>query len=67
MSRLIDRMGTNVVAQFGGGCHGHPCGTSAGAKAIRQAVDAKMAGVALQDYARNHPELNQALTKWGNK
>lgn len=67
VDRLIDRMGTNIVAQFGGGCHGHPCGTTAGAKAIRQAVDAKMGGVPLRDYARNHLELNQALTKWGER
>nr|VDD89090.1 RuBisCO long chain, Form III-b [uncultured archaeon] len=66
VDRLIDRMGTNIVAQFGGGCHGHPCGTVAGAKAIRQAVDARMSGVPLKDYARDHLELNQALQKWGN-
>jgi len=65
MEKLIDRMGTNIVAQFGGGCHGHPSGTVAGARAIRQAVDAKMTGVPLRDYARSHLELNQALTKWG--
>jgi len=66
VDKLVDRMGTNIVAQFGGGCHGHPCGTVAGAKAIRQAVDARMSGVSLKDYAKNHLELSQALQKWGN-
>jgi ribulose 1,5-bisphosphate carboxylase large subunit-like protein len=53
------------VAQFGGGCHGHPGGTVPGARAIRQAADAVMAGVPLRDYAQSHAELNQALQKWG--
>jgi len=35
---LVKYMGTDIVMQFGGGCHGHPGGTVAGAKAIRQAV-----------------------------
>jgi len=62
---LIDRMGANICAQFGGGCHGHPGGTTAGAKAIRQAVDARLSGVALPEYAKSHSELQQALTRWG--
>lgn len=65
MESLIDRMGTNICAQFGGGCHGHPGGTIPGAKAIRQAVDAKMKGVPLAEYAKEHAELGQALQKWG--
>jgi len=62
---LIDRMGCNIVAQFGGGCHGHPNGTNAGAKAIRQAVDAVMHDISLKQYAKKHAELRQALDKWG--
>jgi ribulose-bisphosphate carboxylase large chain len=65
MSKLVDRMGLNIVAQFGGGCHGHPDGTVKGAQAIRQALDAKMKGVPLQDYARGHAELARAIQKWG--
>ena len=67
VSKLVDRMGTNIVAQFGGGCHGHPGGTVKGATAIRQALNAKMKGTPLKHYARNHPELNQAIKKWGTK
>jgi ribulose-bisphosphate carboxylase large chain len=65
MSKLVDRMGTNIVAQFGGGCHGHPDGTVKGAMAIRQALDAKMTGVGLRDYAKGHAELNRAIQKFG--
>lgn len=62
---LLDRMGTDIVAQFGGGCHGHPDGTVAGAKAIRQALDAAMQKIPLKEYAKTHKELRIALDKFG--
>ena len=54
-----------MVFQFGGGCHGHPDGTEAGARAIRQAVDAILNDYRLEEYAKNKPELKKALEKWG--
>lgn len=62
---VMKYMGKNIVMQYGGGCHGHPWGTTAGAKAIRESVDAVMKGVSLQKYAENHLELKAALKKWG--
>jgi len=62
---LIDILGLDMVFQFGGGCHGHPEGTEAGAKAIRQAVDAVLQGYELKDYAKNNHELAKAIEKWG--
>ena len=62
---LLDALGTNIGVQAGGGVHGHPDGTHAGAKALRQSVDASMAGESLEDYADDHPELATALEKWG--
>ena len=64
---LIKILGKNMVFQFGGGCHGHPNGTEAGAKAIRQAVDAALGGYDLKEYAKSHSELNKAIEKWSNK
>ena len=61
---LIKILGKNMVFQFGGGCHGHPNGTEAGAKAIRQAVDATLGGYDLKEYAKSHSELNRAIEKW---
>ena len=61
---LIEILGKDVVYQFGGGCHGHPDGTEAGAKAIRQAVDAVLNGQELKNYAKNHSELANAIEKW---
>ncbi|MFW9819847.1 MAG: type III ribulose-bisphosphate carboxylase [Candidatus Thorarchaeota archaeon] len=62
---LIDILGKDMVYQFGGGCHGHPMGTEAGAKAIRQAVDAVLEDYELKEYAKSNIELAKAIEKWG--
>ncbi len=63
--RLVKVMGKDLIAQFGGGCHGHPQGTTAGARAIRQAIDAVMENIDLKKYAKYHKELKVAIAKWG--
>ncbi|WP_323676949.1 type III ribulose-bisphosphate carboxylase [Halorubellus sp. PRR65] len=62
---LIDALGTDIAIQAGGGIHGHPDGTEAGARALRQSVEATMQDVPLDEYAEDHPELATALDKWG--
>jgi ribulose-bisphosphate carboxylase large chain len=62
---LIEFFGKDFVIQAGGGIHGHPDGTAAGAIAMRQAVDATLKGVPLKTYAKNHDELKAALKTWG--
>ncbi len=64
---LINILGKDMVYQFGGGCHGHPNGTEAGAKAIRQAIDAVLEGFSLEEKAKISPELKKAIEKWGKK
>ncbi len=61
---LIEILGKDVIFQFGGGCHGHPDGTKAGAKAIRQAIAAVIDGIELKEYAKSNPELKKAIEKW---
>ena len=61
---LLKTFGNNVVLQAGGGIHGHPEGTVAGAKAMRQAVDSVLEDKTLEKFAENHTELAQALKKW---
>ncbi len=63
----VEAFGKDLVLQAGGGIHGHPDGTAAGAKAMRQAVDAVMDGISLEDYAQDHKELARALEKWGKQ
>lgn len=61
---LLETFGNDVVLQAGGGIHGHPDGTVAGAKAMRQAVDATLKGQTLEEYAVKHKELKTALQHW---
>ncbi|MBD3355012.1 type III ribulose-bisphosphate carboxylase [Candidatus Woesearchaeota archaeon] len=61
---LMKAMGNDIIMQFGGGCHGHPDGTFAGARAIRQALDASMNLIPLKEYSEFHKELNLAIKKW---
>jgi ribulose-bisphosphate carboxylase large chain len=61
---LMETFGKDFVIQAGGGIHGHKDGTFAGAKAMRQAVDAAMEGKALEEYAKTHKELKTALELW---
>jgi ribulose-bisphosphate carboxylase large chain len=61
----LEALGTEIVLQAGGGIHGHPDGTAAGARAMRQAADAFLEGVSATEYAKTHIELARALKLWG--
>jgi ribulose-bisphosphate carboxylase large chain len=61
---LMETFGKDFVIQAGGGIHGHTAGTFAGAKAMRQAVDATLEGKTLEQYAETHEELRIALELW---
>lgn len=67
VDRLIDALGTNIIVQAGGGIHGHPDGTEAGARALRAAVEAAVEGEPLETRASSVPELETALEKWGTE
>ena len=62
---VIEALGIDIVIQVGGGVLGHPDGPRAGAAAVRQAIEAYLKGIPLEDYARDHKELRRALEKWG--
>ncbi len=65
LPEVVRVMGVDLVIQVGGGVVGHPDGPRAGAAAVRQAVEAAVKGVPLDEYAREHRELARALEKWG--
>jgi ribulose-bisphosphate carboxylase large chain len=67
LPKLLGKMGNNIIIQAGGGVHGHPRGSEAGARAMRQALEACMKGYTLEEYAENHRELYEAIKKWGVK
>ena len=64
---LVEFFGKDFVIQAGGGIHGHRDGTVAGAKAMRQAVDATLRDMSLSEYATTYRELRIALQMWGQK
>ncbi|HZD43902.1 MAG TPA: RuBisCO large subunit C-terminal-like domain-containing protein [Methanomicrobiales archaeon] len=61
----IRALGSDITLMAGEGIYGHPEGMVAGLHAMRQAVDAVMAGVSLDEYAKDHYELERALKNWG--
>ena len=65
--RLMDLLSTDIAVQVGGGVLGHPGGTKSGAMALRQAINAYMERINVNEYAKSHPELEQALELWGNE
>jgi len=62
---IIEMFGKDIIIQIGGGVWGHPDGGRAGAAAVRQAIDAALEGVPLEEYAKERGELRAALEKWG--
>lgn len=61
VEKIVKAVGTDVMLAAGGGVHGHPDGSEAGAKSMRQAIDAAMAGIPVVEYAKTHPELARML------
>ena len=64
---LIKYFGKDFVIQAGGGIHGHADGTISGARSMRQAVEAALNGITLDEYAKSKKELEIALKIWGQK
>ena len=54
VNAVAGRFGNDFIANVGGAIHGHPMGTLAGARAMRQAIDKNF-----------NQEYNVAIEKWG--
>ena len=63
--KVYESYGKDAFFLFGGGCHGHPGGSYAGASAVRAAVEAAAAGIGPEEAAKRSKELQQALELWG--
>jgi ribulose-bisphosphate carboxylase large chain len=50
----------------GGGIVSHPSGPAAGVRAVKQAWEAAVQGIALEDYAKEHQELAESLAFFGD-
>ncbi|MDP6612906.1 MAG: type III ribulose-bisphosphate carboxylase [Candidatus Hydrothermarchaeota archaeon] len=62
---IIEMLDKDIVLQAGGGVHGHPKGSTAGAAAVMEAVEASLKSIPLEEYAKTHKELRAALDHWG--
>jgi len=49
----------------GGGIMAHPAGIEAGVRSLKQAWEAAVQNIPFAEYANDHPELAQALQKYG--
>ena len=54
-----------MIMAAGGAVHGHPDGSFAGAKSMRQAIDAAVQGIDLFEYAKTHKELAVMIDRLG--
>ncbi|MBN2203044.1 MAG: type III ribulose-bisphosphate carboxylase [Candidatus Aenigmarchaeota archaeon] len=61
---LVKIFGNDFIIQAGGGVHGHKDGTVAGAKSMRQALDAAMNDIPLKECAKKNKELATAIRQW---
>ncbi|NWF94757.1 MAG: ribulose 1,5-bisphosphate carboxylase [Candidatus Thorarchaeota archaeon] len=66
VEEVVDDLGPDIVIGSGGAIHAHPDGPRAGARAFRQAIDAKMMGVSVKKAAQENEELRRALESWGS-
>ena len=64
--KVMQELGNDIVIGSGGGIHAHPEGPIAGGKAFRQAIDATMKGISLEEYAKDHKELASSLKQWAD-
>lgn len=65
---FIDVMGNmDFITTMGAGCHAHPKGTQVGATALVQSCEAFKAGVSIEEYAKDHRELAEAIEFFGKK
>ncbi len=64
---LVKECGPDIFIPAGGGIHGHPKGTTAGAKAMRQAIEATMREISLEEASKapDNRELKDAVEKFG--
>jgi 2,3-diketo-5-methylthiopentyl-1-phosphate enolase len=64
---ILRELGKEVMIGSGGGIHAHPYGPVAGARAFRQAIDAAMNGVSMEEAGQEFEELGVSLGIWGKK
>jgi ribulose-bisphosphate carboxylase large chain len=62
---VLDAAGPDIMLLLGMGAYEHPAGPEAGARSVKQAIVAVMAGTSLESAARSAPDLAAALAHFG--
>ena len=62
--QLVKILGNDLIINFGGGLHGHPQGSAAGAKACHDIIEAIETKANLKTYLAKHPELKTSFEHW---
>lgn len=65
VAKYIRECGQEIALCPGGGVHGHPSGSRAGAKAMRQAIQACLDGIPVEQAANENLELAEAIQTFG--
>ena len=67
VEKYMKELGNDMILAAGGAVQGHPMGAAAGANAMMQAIKAVMAGIPVEEAAKEKEELSAALKLWNNK
>ena len=62
---ILKRIAYHCIIAAGGAVHGHPDGSEAGARSMRQAIDAALNGIPLEEAIKTAPELEKMVKKLG--
>ncbi|MBP3891354.1 MAG: hypothetical protein J6D29_04200 [Solobacterium sp.] len=65
VEKYIKEVGKDIVLAAGGSIQGHKMGATAGAKAMRDAIDIACSGKDFLKAAKGHKELEESLKRWG--
>ena len=65
VGKYMEEVGKDIVLAAGGAVQGHPSGATAGARAMRQAIDCAMDGENIREYAEYNKALKEAIEMWG--
>lgn len=65
VNTTVKNFGTELMMNVGGAIQGHPMGTEAGARAMRQAFECVQFGEDIYKFMQDKPELKAAIEKWG--
>jgi len=61
---VMDDLGPDIVIGAGAAMHAHPLGLEGGVKALRQASESWLKNIPIEEYAKDHKELEVALKVW---